>query len=286
MCSTDGSQLAAARRQGLFVSVASICNDVGFGSADKACIETLTEILQSYITELGRTSRMMCELSGRTLPLVKDIAMAIVDMGSNVKDLQTYAKRCKKMALHQEQMRQGTTPKVLQAGIRKHHPNHIPHYLPEFPDPHSYIKTATYRQQEKDYQTLREKAATQKRDVERALTRFIAKTGETQTLFPGDSNLFPLIACTPSPHPYLPALLPPEHEVLAMAEEDMMKEKAKKEFQRKSNEDAEKLEEQKVKEEKIIEGTLKDKRDKREAKFNNPYLRKVKKPKVKKSKGR
>ncbi|XP_071955757.1 transcription initiation factor TFIID subunit 8-like [Antedon mediterranea] len=286
MFPNDATQLTVARRQALFVAVASICHDVGYATAEKACIETLTEMLQSYITELGRTSRMLCELSGRTLPVVKDIAMAIVEMGSDVKDLQTFTKRCKKTTLHQEQMRQGATPKVLQAGIRKQHPNYIPQHLPEFPDPHAYIKTATYRQQERDYQTLREKAATQKRDVERALTRFIAKTGETQTLFPGDSNLFPLIACQPSPHTYLQALLPPEHEVLAMAEEDLMKEKAKKDLEAKANEDGEKLEEQKVKEEKMIAGTLKDKKDKREAKFNNPYLRRVKKPKVKKSKGR
>lgn len=42
-----------------------------------------------------------------------------------------------------------------------------------------------------EYQIIREKAASQKRDVERALTRFIAKTGETQTLIRDDSNLFP-----------------------------------------------------------------------------------------------
>lgn len=39
-------------------------------------------------------------------------------------------------------------------------------------------------------------AASQKRDVERALTRFIAKTGKIHNLFNSeDSNLFPLISC-------------------------------------------------------------------------------------------
>ena len=38
---------------------------------------------------------------------------------------------------------------------------------------------------------MREKAASQKRDVERALTRFIAKTGETQSLFKDDVNAYP-----------------------------------------------------------------------------------------------
>ena len=54
-----------------------------------------------------------------------------------------------------------------------------------------YLLSQTFKEQETDYRVIREKAASQKRDVERALTRFIAKTGDTQTLFPGDSNLFP-----------------------------------------------------------------------------------------------
>lgn len=42
-----------------------------------------------------------------------------------------------------------------------------------------------------DYQVVREKAASQRRDVERALTRFMAKTGETQSLFKDDISAFP-----------------------------------------------------------------------------------------------
>jgi len=76
----------------------------------------------------------------------------------------------------------------------------IPDYLAEFPDAHSYIRTPTHRQPEADYETVREKAASQKRDVERALTRFIAKTcGKTHSLFNhDDTNLFPLISCDPA----------------------------------------------------------------------------------------
>jgi transcription initiation factor TFIID subunit 8 len=42
-----------------------------------------------------------------------------------------------------------------------------------------------------EYQLVREKAASQKRDVERALTRFIAKTGETESLFQDDPYAYP-----------------------------------------------------------------------------------------------
>lgn len=49
----------------------------------------------------------------------------------------------------------------------------------------------TFREPVSDYQVLREKAASQRRDVERALTRFMAKTGETQSLFKDDITTFP-----------------------------------------------------------------------------------------------
>ena len=72
---------------------------------------------------------------------------------------------------------------ILFPGNNKKHPSSIPDNLPEFPDSHSYIRTPTHRQPVTDYEMVREKAASQKRDVERALTRFIAKTGKIHNLY-------------------------------------------------------------------------------------------------------
>lgn len=59
----------------------------------------------------------------------------------------------------------------------------------------------THRRPVTEYEAIREKVATQKRDIERALTRFIAKTGETHSLFlTEDNSMFPckqIIARTP-----------------------------------------------------------------------------------------
>lgn len=67
---------------------------------------------------------------------------------------------------------------ILQAGSKPTNPVHIPSYLPSLPDPHAYVRTATYKQPETEYEAIREKSANQKRDVERALTKFLAKTSE------------------------------------------------------------------------------------------------------------
>ncbi|XP_067166728.1 transcription initiation factor TFIID subunit 8 isoform X4 [Apteryx mantelli] len=164
---TPADNYYLARRRTLQVVVSSLLTEAGFESAEKAAVETLTEMLQSS-------------------PVTN----------------------------------QPVTPKALTAGQNKPHPSHIPGHFPEFPDPHTYIKTPTYREPVSDYQVLREKAASQRRDVERALTRFMAKTGETQSLFKDDVSTFPLIAARPFTVPYLTALLPSELEMQQMEETD------------------------------------------------------------------
>ncbi|XP_022094295.1 transcription initiation factor TFIID subunit 8-like [Acanthaster planci] len=282
MTSTASSDLAAAHRRALRVAVGVICMETGFDCANDSCLESLTEMLQSYITELGRSARNYCELASRTLPMVTDVGMALTGMGSSVRGLAHYARRRRRFPpLHQDRGKPPQPCKPLQTNERKPHPSYIPDHLPEFPDPHTYIRTATNRQQENDYKIIRERAASQKRDVERALTRFIAKTGDTQTLFPGDSNVFPLIACTPSPLPYVDALMPPEHEI---CDEDEMEDTDTDE-QKPATEEAEsgKTEEGEVAAPKSP-GSAKPRVERMKVEtvlVDNPFLRKVKKPRLK-----
>jgi len=49
----------------------------------------------------------------------------------------------------------------------------------------------TYRPPVSEYKVVREKASAEHRDIERALTRFIAKTGDTENLFSDDPYAFP-----------------------------------------------------------------------------------------------
>ena len=46
---------------------------------------------------------------------------------------------------------------ILHTGNKRRHPLHIPEYLPEMPDSHSYIRTPTHRQPITDYESVREK---------------------------------------------------------------------------------------------------------------------------------
>uniref|UniRef100_A0A2K5HZU9 Transcription initiation factor TFIID subunit 8 n=1 Tax=Colobus angolensis palliatus TaxID=336983 RepID=A0A2K5HZU9_COLAP len=247
-----------ARRRTLQVVVSSLLTEAGFESAEKASVETLTEMLQSYISEIGRSAKSYCEHTARTQPTLSDIVVTLVEMGFNVDTLPAYAKRSQRMVIT----------------------------APEFPDPHTYIKTPTYREPVSDYQVLREKAASQRRDVERALTRFMAKTGETQSLFKDDVSTFPLIAARPFTIPYLTALLPSELEMQQMEETDSSEQDEQTDTENLalhiSMEDsgAEKENTSVLQQNPSLSGS----RNGEENIIDNPYLRPVKKPKIRRKK--
>ena len=209
-CNSVVSANVSARRRVLYSVVCATCHESGFASADKPSLDTLLQMLQSLIFEIGRSSRAFAELSGRTEPLVGDIVVALIEMGLNCDSIASYALRPNRVIIPSPQvMAKQSTPRILQAGDKKSLSTYIPDYLPPYPDPHSYIRTPTYKQPVTEYEAIREKSATQKRDVEKALTRFMAKTCEqslTHTLLP--DTLFPLIALKIEANPYLNALLP------------------------------------------------------------------------------
>ncbi|XP_075954515.1 transcription initiation factor TFIID subunit 8 isoform X2 [Anarhichas minor] len=181
-----------ARRRTLQVVVSALLTECGFESAEKAAVETLTEMMQSYISEIGRCAKAYCEHTARSIPTLSDTVVTLIEMGFKADTLPVYAKRSQRMVITAPPVTNPpVTPKALSAGQKRTHPAHIPSHFPEFPDPHTYIKTPTFREPVSDYQVVREKAASQRRDVERALTRFMAKTGETQSLFKDDITAFP-----------------------------------------------------------------------------------------------
>ena len=68
-------------RTHLKVAVSGLLTELGFNSADAAALETLTELTQSFIGELGRSARSFCELACRVEPVSADILLSLVEMG-------------------------------------------------------------------------------------------------------------------------------------------------------------------------------------------------------------
>ncbi|KGL73359.1 Transcription initiation factor TFIID subunit 8, partial [Tinamus guttatus] len=269
---TPADNYYLARRRTLQVVVSSLLTEAGFESAEKAAVETLTEMLQSYISEIGRSAKSYCEHTARTQPTLSDIVVTLVEMGFNVETLPAYAKRSQRMVITAPPVtNQPVTPKALTAGQNKPHPSHIPGHFPEFPDPHTYIKTPTYREPVSDYQVLREKAASQRRDVERALTRFMAKTGETQSLFKDDVSTFPLIAARPFP----------QMEETDSSEQDDQTDTENLPLHISTDDSGPEKENASVLQQNT---SLSGSRNGEENVIDNPYLRPVKKPKIRRKK--
>lgn len=199
-----------ARRRVLNIAVSTVLLETGFDNADKMSVETLIEMLQCFFVEVGNSAKGYCELSGRVEPVLGDVVMAFINMGINLQGLEQYAARPNRHVIQPlQQAPAPRTPAMLSAGSKAKLAPHIPFHLPPLPDPHAYIRTPTHKQPVTEYEAIREKAASQKRDIERALTKFLAKTSEIHNLFNTDDNqVFPLIACKPTFPAYLPCLLP------------------------------------------------------------------------------
>ncbi|KAM3617689.1 uncharacterized protein V6R79_009688 [Siganus canaliculatus] len=131
-----------ARRRTLQVVVSALLTECGFESAEKAAVETLTEMMQSFITEIGRCAKAYCEHTARSVPTLSDTVVTLIEMGFNADTLPVYAKRSQRMVITAPPVTNPpVTPKALSAGQKRTHPAHIPSHFPEFPDPHTYIKT-------------------------------------------------------------------------------------------------------------------------------------------------
>ena len=105
-------------RTHLKVAVSGLLTELGFSTADAAALETLTELTQSFIGELGRSARSFCELACRVEPVSADILLALVEMGVPVSGLHAFATRSQRVTIPAPS--QLTTPKqtsILHTGL-------------------------------------------------------------------------------------------------------------------------------------------------------------------------
>ena len=196
-------------RNSLNVSLAALLLEVGFEQCDKMAQETLAEMLQALISQIGISAHKFCEQACRTQPVVGDVIVALVEMGVCLKDIEHFAKMNERTIL--SPLFKASHPKKVNnlcVGQRPLHPTHIPECLPEFPDPHTFLRTPTHWRPETEYEVIREKSSFQQKCVENALIKFVAKTSNAQSYFcNSDTNLFPLIPCQMQNSTYFKALL-------------------------------------------------------------------------------
>lgn len=210
MAASSSSGNMNVQRRLLFISVGGICKDVGFQGASKASLETLTELLQAFLTELTQSCRKFCEHGHRTTPDFTDVKMALSEVGLSAHGLNLYSKAVKNQQFRIQPSKPPAEHKTLNSGLPNlNHPGYIPNNFPSYPDVHSFVRTPVLREPANQYEIVRERIATQKKATEESLVRFYARTNPADVLiFEGiDTEAYPLAKVVTSPRPYLQALL-------------------------------------------------------------------------------
>ncbi|XP_037039069.1 transcription initiation factor TFIID subunit 3-like isoform X2 [Bradysia coprophila] len=84
------SDYNAYTQQILKVTVAQLCQTIGWNSISNTPLELMSDILNKYIKEIATQTHRYSELYGRTEPNLDDVALAFKDMNVNIADLEEY----------------------------------------------------------------------------------------------------------------------------------------------------------------------------------------------------
>jgi len=203
-------------RRLLKMVVAALCKQAGFDHVDQLVLESLTEMLTSYLIECGRSSRLMAELCGRTQILPIDVTLALLEMGFSLQNFTPAILRdfggARIIVPGPRPTPAPTENRVIRVGKIRSHPSHIPDHMPPFPDPHTYVRTQPQIEYQGDYECAREAAATQQRNLEMSLIKFMLKIEPNICLHVNDTQLA-VLKPRNELKPYLSALLPSEEEL-------------------------------------------------------------------------
>ncbi|XP_074644655.1 uncharacterized protein LOC141901360 isoform X2 [Tubulanus polymorphus] len=82
----------AYSRKVLQVGIAQICQQLGWNSIQSSALELMTDIIERYLTEIGKSTHRYCEQFGRTEPNLDDVALAFQYIGIPLSELEEYAK--------------------------------------------------------------------------------------------------------------------------------------------------------------------------------------------------
>lgn len=77
-------------REVLRVAVAQICQSMGWDALQKSTHDTLTDVMQRYLEEIGKVAYGYTQLCNRTKPNLEDLQLAFQDTGVAVDELENY----------------------------------------------------------------------------------------------------------------------------------------------------------------------------------------------------
>ena len=124
--------------------VAQVTEAVGFQAMTQSTVDTLADVLASYIEEVGYQSHCLTEVSNRTHDNALDTRQALLQCGTTIVDLQRFMGRnelryAKAEVAFPVQRPPLKASMMLRFGAEQgEHLPHIPDFLPSLPPQHSY----------------------------------------------------------------------------------------------------------------------------------------------------
>jgi transcription initiation factor TFIID subunit 8 len=199
-------------------SLAIIIREYGFDNIELSAYHQFLDISNTILRRLLLNVKNLMEVQSRTEPCPSDIVRSLQIMNVKSSSLQQTFNHPIKQRLRSPDRQTETNPMKLfrvtqptNNSSRKHRPIYIPDFLPDFPDPHTFISSETYADLRKDYPRVRQLLADQRRALQRSLVKFKLQTNDKIPVINNQGtniNDYFLIKNTISPLPYLAALLP------------------------------------------------------------------------------
>jgi len=202
-------------------SLAILIREYGFDNIELSAYHQILDISNTILRRLLLNVKNLMEVQSRTEPCPSDISRSLQIMNVKFSSLQQTFNQPIKHRLRSPDRQSEINPiklfRVTQPppttnnSSRKHRPIYIPDFLPDFPDPHTFISSETYADLRKDYPRVRQLLADQRRALQRSLVKFKLQTNEKISVINNSGtniNEYYLIKNTISPLPYLSALLP------------------------------------------------------------------------------
>ncbi|KAI6243530.1 Transcription initiation factor TFIID subunit 8 [Aphelenchoides fujianensis] len=193
----------------------------GFDAATMSALSVLAELALRYMAELARLTKLSAEHAGRTLPFEGDVRLALRRAGVDEAELcalvQHLARQPPTAGLQVRTVQPPPPSPQLKVGEPQPRPAAIPHFLPPFPQPHTYIETDISCEPDVTYAKHRRACAVHQRRAEVSLITYLLKKHASVSLYgkyeePEGLKAKARVIFAPfdDPHPYKNALLPNE----------------------------------------------------------------------------
>ncbi|PRQ53355.1 putative bromodomain associated domain, transcription factor TFIID, subunit 8 [Rosa chinensis] len=195
------------------IAVAQVCEIVGFQTFQLSALETLSDVAVQYIRNVGKTAHLYANLSGRTDCNVFDIIQGLEDLSmaqgfagasdinhclassGTVKEISQYVTETEHVPFAYSTPQfpvikdRKLTLSFWQSG-EETPGEHIPTWLPAFPEPHTYSQSTTCNERATEPDSAIVEQEKQQRNVERATLNFqrrlVCNGMEGPSVDPGD----------------------------------------------------------------------------------------------------